>query len=99
MISLLQEYSDCFAWSYTKTPGLSRELVEHWLPIKPSFSPLKQRQGHFVQTYSLGSRTKFTGSWKLTLLGITNMWSGSLILCRWRRRIQVSSEYVLTSKI
>jgi hypothetical protein len=47
MISLLQEYSDCFAWSYTETPGLSRELVEHWLPIKPSFSPFKKRPGPF----------------------------------------------------
>jgi hypothetical protein len=23
-------------------PGLSRELVEHWLPIKASFRPFKQ---------------------------------------------------------
>jgi hypothetical protein len=23
-------------------PGLSRELIEHWLPIKASFRPYKQ---------------------------------------------------------
>jgi hypothetical protein len=47
MIGLLLEYSDCFAWSYTNMPGLSRELVEHQLPIKPSFRPLKQRPRPF----------------------------------------------------
>jgi hypothetical protein len=25
----LKEYVDCFAWSYSEMPGLSRELVEH----------------------------------------------------------------------
>jgi hypothetical protein len=34
MCSLLREFSDCFAWAYTEMPGLSRELVEHTLPIK-----------------------------------------------------------------
>jgi hypothetical protein len=37
MIRLLREFADCFAWSYTKMLGLSRELVEHRLPIKPVF--------------------------------------------------------------
>jgi hypothetical protein len=41
MIGLLKEYSDCFAWSYTKMPGLSREIVEHRLPIKSGFRPFK----------------------------------------------------------
>jgi hypothetical protein len=41
MIDLLKEYSDYFAWSYTEMPGLSRELVEHRLPIKPGFRPFK----------------------------------------------------------
>jgi hypothetical protein len=62
--------------------GLSLELVEHRLPIKPDFRHFKQRQGHFVRTYSPGSRTKFIGSWKLTSLDLANMRSGSLILCR-----------------
>jgi hypothetical protein len=43
MIGLLKEYSDCFAWNYTEMPGLSREIVEHRLPIKSSFRPFKQK--------------------------------------------------------
>jgi hypothetical protein len=47
MIGLLKDYIDCFAWSYTEMPGLSRELVEHRLPIKPGFRPYKQRTRSF----------------------------------------------------
>jgi hypothetical protein len=32
----------CFAWDYTKMPGLSRELIEYRLPIKAYFRPYKQ---------------------------------------------------------
>jgi hypothetical protein len=42
LIALLKEYVDCFAWDYIKMPRLSRELVEHWLPIKKGFRPFKQ---------------------------------------------------------
>jgi hypothetical protein len=35
-------YTCCFAWDYTKMLGLSRELVEHRLPIKVGFRPYKQ---------------------------------------------------------
>jgi hypothetical protein len=47
MIGLLKEYSDCFAWNYTEMPGLSREIIEHRLPIKSSFRPFKQRARTF----------------------------------------------------
>jgi hypothetical protein len=47
MIGLLKEYSDCFAWNYTKMPGLSREIVEHQLPIKFGFRPFKQKPRTF----------------------------------------------------
>jgi hypothetical protein len=43
MIGLLKEYSDCFAWNYTEMSGLSREIVEHRLPIKSCFRPFKQK--------------------------------------------------------
>jgi hypothetical protein len=39
LIAPLKEYVDCFAWDYTKMLGLSRELVEHRLPIKNGFMP------------------------------------------------------------
>jgi hypothetical protein len=46
---LLREFSDCFAWNYTEMPGLSRDLVEHTLPIKKDFRPQKQP----VKNYNL----------------------------------------------
>jgi hypothetical protein len=47
MIGLLNEYSDCFAWNYTEMTGLSREIVEHRLPIKSGFRPFKQNARTF----------------------------------------------------
>jgi hypothetical protein len=47
LIKLLKEYVDCFAWNYNKMPSLSRDLVEHRLPIKPSFKPYKQPRRNF----------------------------------------------------
>ena len=44
---MIGEYSDCFAWSYTEMPGLSRDKVEHRLPIKSGFRPFKQRPRSF----------------------------------------------------
>jgi hypothetical protein len=42
IIKLLKEYVDCFTWNYHELPKLSRELVEHRLPIKSSFRSYKQ---------------------------------------------------------
>jgi hypothetical protein len=36
-IALLKEYSYCFAWDYTKMPGLDRSIIEHRLPLKKGF--------------------------------------------------------------
>jgi hypothetical protein len=47
MIGLLKEYSDFFAWNYTEMSGLSREIVEHRLPIKSGFRPFKQKARTF----------------------------------------------------
>jgi hypothetical protein len=44
---LLRDYVDCFIWNYREILGLSRELVEHWLPIKSGFMPYKQSAGRF----------------------------------------------------
>jgi hypothetical protein len=41
LIKLLKEYVVCFAWNYNEMHGLSCDLVEHRLPIKPSFKPYK----------------------------------------------------------
>jgi hypothetical protein len=37
MVILLRVSVDFFAWSYVEMLGLSQELVEHQLPIKPKF--------------------------------------------------------------
>jgi hypothetical protein len=42
MCWLVKDYMCCFAWDYTEMPGLSRELMEHRLPIKAGFMPYKQ---------------------------------------------------------
>ncbi|CAL8169759.1 unnamed protein product [Prunus armeniaca] len=42
LIALLQEFRDCFAWHYHEMPCLDRELVEHKLPIKEGYLPVKQ---------------------------------------------------------
>jgi ribonuclease HI/transposase InsO family protein len=47
LIKLLREYPDCFAWEYSEMPGLDRELVEHRLPIKEGFRPVKQPNRRF----------------------------------------------------
>jgi hypothetical protein len=47
LIIILKEYVDCFAWNYNEMPGLSRDLVEHKLPIKPGFKPYKQSRRNF----------------------------------------------------
>jgi hypothetical protein len=41
IIKLLRDYVDCFTWNYREMPGLSLELVEHWLPMKSGFRPYK----------------------------------------------------------
>jgi hypothetical protein len=47
LIKILKEYVDCFAWNYNEMPVLSRDLVEHKLPIKPGFKPYKQPHRNF----------------------------------------------------
>jgi hypothetical protein len=46
-IKLLRDCIDCFVWNYREMPGLSRELVEHRLPIKTGFRPYKQPARRF----------------------------------------------------
>ncbi|KAI5338469.1 hypothetical protein L3X38_017740 [Prunus dulcis] len=51
LMALLQEFRDCFAWHYHEMPGLDRQLVEHKLPIKDGYLPVKQdRRRMFMDT-------------------------------------------------
>jgi hypothetical protein len=47
LIKILKEYVDCFARNYNEMPGLSRDLVENKLPIRPGFKPYKQPRRNF----------------------------------------------------
>ena len=47
LIELLKEYSDFFAWEYHEIPGLSRDIVEHRLDIRPDYRPFKQPPRRF----------------------------------------------------
>ncbi|XP_022751308.1 uncharacterized protein LOC111300005, partial [Durio zibethinus] len=40
---LLREYVDVFAWTYQDMPGLSTDIVEHKLPLKPGCKPMQQK--------------------------------------------------------
>ena len=42
MISLLQDFKDCFSWNYNEMTGLDRGLMEHCPPIKPEFHHFQQ---------------------------------------------------------
>ncbi|XP_022764236.1 uncharacterized protein LOC111309440 [Durio zibethinus] len=43
LADLLREFVDIFAWSYQDMPGLSTEIVEHRLPLKPECKPVQQK--------------------------------------------------------
>ncbi|KAG9458313.1 hypothetical protein H6P81_002821 [Aristolochia fimbriata] len=46
-MSLLNEYKDVFAWSYTEMPGLDPTVAIHKLAIKSGVKPIKQSQRRF----------------------------------------------------
>jgi len=43
LYTLLKEFKDIFAWSYKDMPGLDPEIVQHRLPLKPKWHPIKQK--------------------------------------------------------
>ncbi|KAM1426466.1 hypothetical protein ACFXTO_019145 [Malus domestica] len=42
IVNLLHEFKDCFAWHYIEMPNLDPTLIEHMMPIKKMFKPVKQ---------------------------------------------------------
>ena len=42
-VDLLKEYADIFAWFYQDMIGLSTEIVEHQLPMRPECKPVQQK--------------------------------------------------------
>jgi hypothetical protein len=43
MLSILDKNSDFFAWQTSNLTGVSRDIIEHKLQIKPSAKPKKQK--------------------------------------------------------
>ncbi|KAM2679573.1 hypothetical protein EV2_011475 [Malus domestica] len=52
--ALLEEFKDCFAWSYHEMPGLDRTFVEHELRIKPGCKPFRRPLRRFSTEVQLG---------------------------------------------
>ncbi|KAM1546690.1 hypothetical protein ACFX10_046877 [Malus domestica] len=47
LCKLLNEFKNCFAWSYHEMPGLDRTLIEHELRIKASCKLFRQPPHRF----------------------------------------------------
>jgi hypothetical protein len=43
MLSILDKNSDFFAWQTSNLTGVSRDIIEHKLQVKPSTKPKKQK--------------------------------------------------------
>lgn len=41
LINLVKEYKDYFGWNYDEMSGLSRELIQHRLPLKKGYKHVK----------------------------------------------------------
>jgi hypothetical protein len=93
---LLREFSDCFAWEYTEMLGLSRELVEHALPIKPGFRPYRQPPRNYNSELMGRIKEEIEQLLKHILLDHVGMPIGSPISCLLRRKVPRKLECVWT---
>ena len=59
IISLFQEFKDCFAWNYDEMPELDRGLMEHPLPIRPEFHPFQQPPKRMSKEVKLRVKEEF----------------------------------------
>ena len=80
-------------------PGLSRDLVEHRLPIKADFRPYKQPIRCFNPIIYDELKMKLIVYLMLDLFGLVVMLIGSLILCLLRKRIRGKLECALILEI
>jgi hypothetical protein len=96
IIELLKAYMCCFACAYTEMPELSRELIEHRLPIKAGFRPYKQGAQNFRP--EIVGRVKEEVDPLLQARFIQPCCYADWVLTssRWRRRIRGRYGYVWT---
>ena len=69
-------------------PGLSRDLVEHRLPIKAVLDLINNRLGVSILLFMTELKLKLIVYLMLDLFGLIVMLIGSLILCPLRKRIR-----------
>ncbi|KAK7323722.1 hypothetical protein VNO77_27212 [Canavalia gladiata] len=72
LISLLQDYSDIFAWSYQDMPGLDTSIVEHKLPMKVGCTPVKQKLRRMKPEMSLKIREEVRKQFDAGFLAVAN---------------------------
>jgi hypothetical protein len=94
IIKLLRNYIDCFAWNYREMSGLSRELVEHRLPIKTGFMPYKEPARKFNSLFMIGLRRRWSDYSTRDSFDLADTWSGFPTLYPWRRRTLTKFRYV-----
>ena len=71
--TLLHEFKDCFAWHYTEMPGLDPTLIEHMMPIKEGFKPIKQAPQRMSKEIEEKVKEEIE---RLDLLGLPSTLSG-----------------------
>ena len=81
--ALLRRYRDCFAWDYDEMPGLSRELVEHRLPIREGCRPFTQPLRRMSPEVTLKVKDEIERLLKAGSLEQLGMWNGFQMLCQW----------------
>ena len=80
-------------------PCLSRDLVEHRLPIKAGFRPYKQPSKRFNPIMYDRIKEEINYLLDAGLFGLVVVRSGSLILCPLKRRIRARLVFALILEI
>jgi hypothetical protein len=80
-------------------PDLSRDLVEHHLPIKPSFRPYKQPSRNFNPDIYDRVKEEVNRLLDAKFISLVVMLIGSLILCQLRKKEQKSFVFALVLEI
>jgi hypothetical protein len=94
IIKLLRNYIDCFAWNYYEIPGLSRELVDHQLPIKTGFRPYKQPTRRFNLIIHDRVKEEVDDCLTCDLFDLADTRNGFPTSYPWRRRTPAKFRYV-----
>jgi hypothetical protein len=94
IIKLLRDYVHCFTWNYREIPGLSRELVEHQLPIKSSFRPYERPLEGLIRLFTIRLTRRWNDYSTQDSLDLYQYASGFLTSYLWKRRTLAKFKYV-----